>query len=396
MPSNAACACPVCLKDADHPTAIERDGVPVLQNVIVPTREEAIGFPTHVLKMRFCERCNFVWNSAFDPGRIDYGKDYNNDAQGSGFYRAHQEERARAVARALGASPGAVVEIGCWNGEFMQAMARAGLDAPKIGFDPAYTGPDEREDGMKIHRAYFGRDSLDRIPAELAAVVSRHTIEHIAAPRPFIASLAELFSRGGAPRLFLETPDVGWTLRNDAFEDWYYEHCSLYSPTSIEYLLREFGLEGRTTGVFGDQYMWTEAARGGPRGAGRPDLAPVVFAHKAAEARFFEAWAERLRALRRAGPVAIWGAASKGVTFTLVLNRLEPGLIDAAIDLNAKKQGGFLPVTGLEIVSPEAARARGVRTVIVMNPNYFGEIEAMMGGMDWPAAALPIRETEAA
>lgn len=59
----------------------------------------------------------------------------------------------------------------------------------------------------------------------------------------------------------------------------------------------------------------------------------------------------------------------------------ERQLIDAAVDINPGKQGRFMPGSGLEILSPEAAAKRGVSTVLVMNPNYYDEVVTAVTGL---------------
>ena len=59
---------------------------------------------------------------------------------------------------------------------------------------------------------------------------------------------------------------------------------------------------------------------------------------------------------------------------------VDPGndLIDCVVDLNPNKQGKFLPGTGHIIVGVEALATRGVRSAILMNPNYREEDETLL------------------
>ena len=70
--------------------------------------------------------------------------------------------------------------------------------------------------------------------------------------------------------------------------------------------------------------------------------------------------------------MAIWGAAAKGTTLA---NLVDPDatLLACIIDINPNKQGKFLPGSGHPIVGPRDAKARGVRTALVTNLNYFEE-----------------------
>lgn len=62
----------------------------------------------------------------------------------------------------------------------------------------------------------------------------------------------------------------------------------------------------------------------------------------------------------------------------------EGSLIECLIDLNPHKQGAFVPLSGHPIVEPATAVSRGVRTAIVMNPNYVEEIQRMVLDRDLP------------
>ena len=96
-------------------------------------------------------------------------------------------------------------------------------------------------------------------------------------------------------------------------------------------------------------------------------------------------WSSFIREQTKKGPVAIWGGASKGVSFMLLMSQLQNANIEivCAIDLNERKQNCFMPATGAPIVSPEDAKNMGVATIIVMNPNYLGEIKRLVKKLNW-------------
>jgi hypothetical protein len=81
------------------------------------------------------------------------------------------------------------------------------------------------------------------------------------------------------------------------------------------------------------------------------------------------------------GPAVIWGGASKGVIFALLMER-SGRAVSSVIDINLAKQGKYLPATGLRVQSPEEVLAELPRgsTIYVMNSNYLDEIREMSGG----------------
>ena len=74
----------------------------------------------------------------------------------------------------------------------------------------------------------------------------------------------------------------------------------------------------------------------------------------------------------------VWGGASKGVIFSLLRERIGKA-VRAVVDVNPAKQGKFLPVTGLPVLSPASLLRQYPEgtTVYVANLNYIDEIKAM-------------------
>jgi hypothetical protein len=259
-----------------------------------------------------------------------------------------------------------------------------------IGFDPSFTGEEKLPKGAAIHKTFFGPDQVKLLPDATNVVCSRHTIEHVPDVHAFVSALAASVTTQ-VRTLFIETPDANWILENTAFQDFFYEHCSIYTPASMSKILGEYGLLAKTTAVYGGQYMWTEANFFVDKLTFKPDSFHGEATQGIAEiyidesARMLNGWSAYIQEHSKKGLVAIWGAASKGVTFTLLMSQIldtENG-IACAIDLNVAKQKCFMPITNTSIVSPEDAKKMGVATVIIMNPNYLDEIKNMATNMNW-------------
>ena len=94
-------------------------------------------------------------------------------------------------------------------------------------------------------------------------------------------------------------------------------------------------------------------------------------------------WEAKVKSLRTRGGVALWGAGAKGVTFA---NLIDPARewIECVVDLNPSKQGCYVPGTGHQIVSPRELKTYGVKSAILMNPNYREENLALLreAGLD--------------
>jgi hypothetical protein len=71
----------------------------------------------------------------------------------------------------------------------------------------------------------------------------------------------------------------------------------------------------------------------------------------------------------------IWGGASKGVIFSLYMQRAGVD-IDYVIDINPAKQGKYLGVSGLIVSSPNEVltKLKKRNNIFVMNSNYLEEV----------------------
>ena len=390
-------ACKIC-DCMDSIVLDRRNPVPIAQNLILPTVEQARGCPAGALDMRRCTACGFVWNCAFDPDLMVYDAAYDNDQNFSFRFQQHTAEVAERIAERVG-SDGSVdlVEVGCGQGTFMAVMGeRFGARLTSaIGFDPAWQGdPRHLPPGGEVRGAYFGNGSITGDDPVPNLVVSRHVIEHVPDPVAFLRAI-----RAGVPigtPLFIETPDVDWILRGGVFFDFYYEHCSLFSRGSLASALTRAGfIVDDVRAIFDDQYQLATAT------AGPVDPAPVAapqsgtvddLGFRVKRTAYIEALANTIDVLGPRGSVALWGGASKGVTICLTL----PDAIDrlpCVIDINARKQGCFLPTSAIPILSPTSAVLNGIAHAIVINPAYLDEIkrDVVASGLD--LTIHPIAET---
>jgi len=381
-------ACPLC--GSLNAVMIEdRPKSPVFQNKLYPTQAAARAALTGPLTMTGCRDCDFVWNRAYDPALLSYEPDYENDQTFSPAFEAHVKAMIGRILAAHPPGPIHVLEVGCGQGRFIELFLKetAGREVLATGFDPAWrgaegSGPPGSGGRARLYRRLFDRNAalaLDRPPS---VVVCRHTIEHVTEPVGFLAAIRAALDPAWDPPIFLETPSVAWILDNAVLHDFFYEHCSLFTPRSLTEAITRAGLIPRmVSDVFDGQYLWAEAGmagQGGPTPAGRLDFKGAHIRHDAYLAR----WRAAVAAAAQEGPVAIWGAGAKGVTFAQLVDP-EAKLVRCMVDVNPGKQGHFLPGTGHPIESPAAAKAFGIETAFIMNPVYAPEIRAAAQAQGW-------------
>lgn len=223
-------------------------------------------------------------------------------------------------------------------------------------------------------------EALETIDAE--AVVCRHTLEHIAPVGAWLRTVRSAIGARTDTVVLFELPDVLRVLREGAFWDVYYEHCSYFSAGSLAALFRRSGFEPldlRRT--YDDQYLVIEArpvpAGRAPAGVDTGDRDDVLAAAGTFVARMEEArthWRGRVRKVAASGGnVLLWGASSKAVGFLATLGD-DARHVAAAVDINPHKQNRHLAGSGHRVVAPDAVPDLAPDLVIVMNPTYAAEI----------------------
>lgn len=386
--------CPVC-RGSDTRVFDRRERVSILQNSLYSTAQAAKQAPTGLLVMTVCETCSFVWNAAFDSGRMKYDPSYENDQSRSEVFQDHLQQRVVRILQAIGDGPDRhIIEVGCGQGDFLARFAAHSGEtrASLTGFDPAWRGSDANgPGGSRIFQSIFSRESAEALAAPPDAIVSRHTIEHVPDPVGFLRSIRDA-CRGRQVQVFLETPCANWIVTNLQFQDLFYEHCSIFTNASLHRALTEAGLfANKIEHVFGGQYLWAEASSNGPG----PQLLPAtpnidVDRWSDARSRFIAKWRAKIEAAEKIGPVYIWGVGAKGVTFALLTDP-EGIRLAGAVDVNPKKQSQHIPLTGLRVIAP-VELPPGSFTAIVMNPNYLNEIAALLKTSGRQANLLSIAE----
>ena len=371
--------CPVCTSTDARPF-LSRPSVVVHQNLLVDQPEQARELKRGDLRLHCCPSCGFVFNAAFDPKRIDYGGNYDNRQTCSPRFAEYTDQLVGELLNEKGVRDCRIVEIGCGEGEFLRRLVEAdGANNLGWGFDPSYVGPEYSAGGrLRFVRRYYDEHCA---ATSADAVVCRHVIEHVPDPVSLLRTVRRALAGSPCARLFFETPCVDWILKHRVIWDFFYEHCSYFTASSLRTAFERAGFSVvGVRHVFGGQYLWLEAVNGS--GEREPSFQPGETTRHAVafgevEQGTISIWSRSVEQLANAGKLALWGAGAKGVTFA---NLLDPRrqLIDCVVDLNPRKAGRYLPGTGHPIVAPTSLRQREVSTALVMNPNYRAEIAERM------------------
>lgn len=353
--------------------------VPIHNSLLVSSRQEALDFPTGDIRLSFCSTCGFIQNSAFDLSLMHYSPEYEDTQAYSLKHIRFARELAQHLLERYDLRGKDILEIGCGKGDFLILICELG-GCRGIGFDPAYSEgaiPSSERSQVRFVRDLYSESYRD-VSADL--VCCRHTLEHIPNVRSFVQMVRSCLEGRSNTVVFFEVPDTARILDEEAFWDIYYEHCAYFTLGSLARLFSLCGfdlLDLRKS--FGNQYLLLEAkpaATNTRLSFDDADLAGLQllvqrFAQRLS-GRLAE-WREKLhKAYNQGQRVVLWGGGSKAAGFLTSLGIREE--IQYIVDINPKKQGGFLPGTGQEIVGPAFLSSYRPDRVILMNPIYQDEV----------------------
>jgi SAM-dependent methyltransferase len=363
--------------------------------MMLPDRNAALRFPKGDLALGFCERCGFVSNVRFDSSLQHYTHGYEEQQSFSPRFRKFQTELVDGLIERYGLRGKEVVEIGCGKGDFLiELCARGGNRG--VGIDPSCDAArvaDAAAGRVRFVAECYGPQHAD-LPCDF--LVCRHTLEHIHNTHEFLTNIRSVIGKRRDMVIFFELPDVRRVLRERAFWDIYYEHCSYFSLGSLARLFRMTGFDiVELATEFADQYLLIVARPAdGPVQEGLP--AELDLADVAREVADFESsvrdriagFRNTVRERRQRGDrVAIWGSGSKCVSFLSTVGIADD--IAAVIDINPFRHGKYLAGSGLVVSAPESLGEHPVQSILVMNPIYTSEIAAQLAELGVRAELIP-------
>ncbi|MCF4995123.1 methyltransferase domain-containing protein [Pseudomonas syringae] len=334
-------------------------GLPVLQNRTFATAGQARASGSADIVLVQDSQSGLIFNQAFDANKLSYDADYQNEQAHSAQFQQHLNDVESVLARHFKGRE--LIEIGCGKGYFLEMLR--GLGYAITGIDPSYEG-----DNADVIKAPFTRE----LGLSADAIVLRHVLEHISDPVSFLAEMGAA-NRGG--QIYIEVPCFDWIVEHNAWFDVFYEHVNYFRLAD---LLGMFDTVHEAGHLFGGQYLYIVADLATLRRT--PPHAPQMLSLSENFTASLARTVQIVQAATQKGS-AIWGASSKGVIYSLFLQRAGVAVAHV-VDINPAKQGRHLPLSGVRVSSPQEAMdalPEGAN-LFVMNSNYLEEIKRMTGG----------------
>ena len=339
-----------------HRSIYLQTNLPIFQNRMYDSAEEARNCPTGDICLIENNDTGLIYNDAFNASLLDYDSSYQNEQSFSPIFKDHMKQVADLIETNMGRKK--LVEIGCGKGTFLELLHSRGAEI--IGFDPAYEGS-----SPFVSREYFNGKQKVRGNGLLL----RHVLEHIPEPVKFLRTLAK--ANGGEGLIYIEVPCFDWICQHKAWFDIFYEHVNYFRLSDFSRIFKNLIYAGHT---FYGQYLSVIADLSSLNEPIRDSKQFINFPEN-----FYEI--SKLTSFSNINKkIVVWGAASKGVIFSLLLQR--QGIkVDRIIDISPDKQGRYIPGTGLQVMSPtEGLKDLPVGSEIhIMNPNYIEEVRSMVG-----------------
>ena len=385
--------CPSCAS-ADLSIFYAIEQVPVHSVLLLPTREQALNYPTGDITLAYCQSCGFITNIDFDASLHEYSSRYEETQGYSSTFNAFHQRLAEHLIEKYDLRQKTVVEIGCGKGEFLRLLCELG-DNSGVGFDPTYVPGRVTSD-----RVTFIKDFYSEKYASYTGdfICCKMTLEHIQDVAEFVGTVRRSIGDDTETVVFFQVPDFRRILQEIAFWDIYYEHCSYFSLGSLSRLFRKSGFE--VTDLwrdYGDQYLMIEARSGRDQTRERlqaeddlDDLTKDLNIFVTNQVQKIQKWRSEINAFMEDGcKVVLWGGGSKAVAFLTTL-QIKPNKLQYVVDINPYKSGTYMAGTGQEIVAPNFLIEYKPDVVIMMNPIYHVEIQQDLNKMGVQAKLMPV------
>lgn len=361
-------ACPLCHGEVAYPLH-GQSLVPcyLLQRHV--TVVDALAAPCGDLAYRFCPRCEFTYNAAFEPSRMTYQVPYEASRSASPSFQAYLEARAADLASRIDLTGKTVVEIGCGDGQFLRALRQhAGFEGH--GYDPSLSASSEVVPGVTLHAEAFTSTTV-----KPDVLIVRHVLEHIWDGPGF---LAPLIPTDRSVLVYLEVPAWEWIVQHRSLAAFQYEHCCYYSSEALGQLQRALGAEHiAMERDFNDGEYWCAYFE-----AGRPKFPQHLPQHTllAKTLQFAQQVSVQQTRLRQqlidpTQRTVLWGAGGRGsgLLTGLGITRKE---LQYVVDSNPARDGTFLPHTGQAVIAPARLQTLvpAVQRIVMVTNAYHEEI----------------------
>jgi len=332
--------------------------VPANASRFFKNHSDAVDQPLGKIHLVLNQKDEIVVNQEYDVNLIKYDSHYCTSVSAIGAtYSIPTLTHIGQVLHFVKKSP-VVIDIGCGQGEFVFELRSRGIDA--LGFDPAV-----RSFSPFLHPKYW--ETSDKT-GDL--YVMRCVLPHIQNPWQFLGQIADC---NPDALVLIEFQRVEWILEQRIWYQVSHDHVNLFSINDFHKRYRVVDEGTFSNGEWGWVLINPSDSKKPEVGAAIPETYIESFKELFIEK---EAFLSGLTNLDR--PIAMWGAAGKGIVLSHACIKLQNQFL--AIDADSQRWGFFLEASGAKVFSPAAVANLAKETLILIcNPNHFEEVEKFIG-----------------
>ena len=298
----------------------------------------------------------------------DYYDDYFMGSGELGTLHSARVDQADRFVRAFHLQGKQVCDVGCAEGTFCGLLQERGCLVSAVEPSEGYRARVAAM-GVRVLGQYMTAEAYPEHCGTFDAFVTKQVLEHVPDPHDFIRGCRNLLKPGGVG--LIDIPSLEMSLEHARFVDFFPDHVSYWSATTLHHLFARNHLEViQIIRVLNGEYLeaWVRRVE-------TPDLSGI----QAAADGLAQAFAGLVQAHLASGRrLAVWGAGGKGI---LGLATVDPQGIAYVVDSDPSKAGRFLPVSHLEVVPPARLREDPVDTVVITALTYLDEIVADLRGV---------------
>jgi SAM-dependent methyltransferase len=342
-------------------------------------------YPRRRLAFDFCVNCGLVSQRRTGATCTDYSQIARRTERQLPDYT---REIVAELQRRVSVEAGLIIEVGANDGTFLNRLQQAGF-LRRLAIEPSKPLAQLCEAaGHAVENVHLDEAASLRIRGErgpVAAVICRHTLEHVPDPLSLLRAIRTLLSEGGA--LLLEVPGVEPVVdRLQGYELWD-EHLTYFSANNLAQLLLAAGFSIDDMLILPHRgsaniLCWSTATH--EQAAGATECrSPELIAQCRAFRQRWRGYCAHLRALSVSWsrPVIAAGASHLQSNF-LVFTGLGD-IVDGLADDDAVKIGRWVPVPRPVEVFPTSQLPHRGRdgTVLLTGFGYSAWMERLKGEM---------------
>lgn len=366
--------------------------LPIANELLRSNKQEPDTFP---LKFSICEDCLLGQvGQAIPPTRLF--EDYRYMSSMSRMFLDHCRQLSSTIAKFIRSreNSGYVLEIASNDGYLMDMLIKEGVDC--LGIEPAKNiAAIASNKGHNVISEFFGTNLAKLLAAKYGkpqVIVANNVLAHVPDLHDFLNGLSILSSKDTV--IIVENPSLPSLLQNTQFDSIYHEHFSYLSAAFLSKFVTNFGLELINLDTFpihggtNRYYLRRISSRKEPTNIRIDkicDLENSIIWEYVRKPELFKNQIENIRertyawmSERSKGNTYVgFGAAAKASTFLSTFG-LGTEFVEVIADSSPEKQGRFISLNSIPIVSTEQAAEFIPSEVVVFTWNILPEIQQVV------------------